>query len=368
MLLRRYVMLYKHIILNKSFIITLLLVPLLVSIFMFSGQRKEGYFSIGIKASDDNYEFVKSVMDMDTIIDFVRIDEKEDPKEAVINGIVDSVWVIDDNLKEELMDCINKGEYHPVVHLMNKDESISIRYANILLDCLLFKEASPLIFDKYASKFPVYLTNVEKFQEVVKKRRESGKFIESKYLENVSARSAASFPLRGILGLFLVLLGMLVSINLSKDYEKGLFVWWNSKNTMVRDYLYYLGPMLVGTLVMVIALYVCGEGNGILREVISAFLLMSAVIVSSNFIRNIIVSYHKMSILLPVILLVNLVFCPIFVKFRMFLEIRLLLPLFYYLRGMTYDIYFYGIMIYIFVLIILGIFLDKIKGKFHYHG
>ena len=352
MKLRRYMMLYKHIMFNKSFIIALFMVPVLVSIFLLVGNKDEGFFSIGIKSDTENLEFINKIVGMDSVIDFRMLDEDTDPENEVLNGSIDAAWVIEGNLVEEIAECIVKNEYHPVIKVKNKDESISIRYANILLDCILFDEVTPIIFENYSLKFSEYYGNEETFKKAFLNRKTTAKFVESTYLEDLDTKSVALLPVRGLLGLFLVLLGFLISINLSKDYEKGLFVWWNTKNVLIRNYLYYLGPMLAGTVMMVSAQFILNDNNDVLKEILSALLLMLAIIVSSNLLRTIIISPRRMSVFLPVLLLINLVFCPIFVKFSLALGIRLLLPLFYYLRGVTYDMYVYGIIIYILVIVL----------------
>lgn len=359
---KRYLLLYKHIILNKSFLILLVSLPLILFALTFLGEDSKGLINIGV-----NEEF-DSVLPSQDLINFVALDNNISGKKALEQGIVDSYWELEDDAFELLKTYIADNKLSPIVNVLEKENSLYMRFSRIMLDCIFLKEAAIDIYHDYASDYPAFDNKKDVLDEAFANRRQNANFVELSVGNYSSNTNVMTLPFRGMLAIFLLLMGLLVSLNLNKDYENNLFIWWNTNSVLTRDFMYYAGPMFIGMLLMLVGVFIenSKQGKAVSNlgfELIGAMIYVLSVIALANLCRTIIRSTKIMCIVIPIIILTALVFSPVFIHVRMILWIRLLLPPYYYLMGTSDSVYVLWLAIYTLVLILMQILIEKILLK-----
>jgi hypothetical protein len=162
-----------------------------------------------------------------------------------------------------------------------------------------------------------------------------------------------------MLSLFVMLCALAVTMFYLKDREEGIFSWMRIRMRRTFPLLYILTGTIPGALAAYAALYLSGTFTKWQKELPLLALYVLALAGFCNCLRILVRRMQAFGAAIPVLLLVSLVLCPVFLNVSMLTPLQRILPAFYYLSSLHSISMLQKMEIYTLVVCLAGIFLEN---------
>jgi ABC-2 type transport system permease protein len=154
--------------------------------------------------------------------------------------------------------------------------------------------------------------------------------------------SYLTVPLRGLLSIFIVLCGLASGLYYMQDRKNGLYTPFSC--------WYHLPAVVMAGASVLLALLLTGYFTNWLWEVFLMGLFILAVAGFCDIIRLVLRKTEYLAAAFPILVLLILVFCPVFFAIKTVPFLPYLLPPFYYLNALYNRVFDFYFGIYIIVL------------------
>jgi hypothetical protein len=171
------------------------------------------------------------------------------------------------------------------------------------------------------------------------------------------------YPIRGLLALVVVLCGMAMGLYFMQDEERGIFTWMPLNRTVWGSWLYLFPGLLDIGVAVLLALTFSGVFISLPMELglMGLYLLMVTGFV--DVLRRLVGKPVRLGAMIPLLVLVMLAVCPIFMGEPNIKWVQLLLPPYYYLNALHNVTYQWGMGIYVIVIGFIDFVLLKIQQR-----
>lgn len=368
-----YYLLNKRLLKKRSFLILLLLVPLLVFGMRIVSKQDSGVLTILLCSSETSDDLPKEVVDKlvtsKSVIQYVTADSEEEAYEAVRRGEVDAAWIFPENMQERMEAFAADFLKNPgVVTVVEREDNVFLQLAREKLYGELYDWLSVAIYKNYVTTKLGIEGDVteEEFLSAYEVKEIKDNLFDFAFLdpkedaagmENVHYLLA---PVRGLLSLVLILVGLASALYYQQDKRDGTFAWMPVKRRFLFAYGYHMIALLDCAVVVLLALYGSGTFLSLGKEVLLMFLYSMMCAGFAQIVSRLCATSQRLAACIPILLLVMLVLCPVFFSVQGMRVIQYLLPPFYYLQAVHNTTIWYQIGIYIVVTFVIGKCLDRI--------
>ena len=355
-----FLLLQKRFLKKTSFIIILCLVIPVVIFFRIGSRQKSGMLTVALAASNATVssDSVQQIMTQleETVsgISFIKCSSEEQAQELLGHKKADAAWIFDSDFDERIEKAGKRGSVLPVVTVIQGEDTVFLAYIREILCSKIFPYFSYAAYKAYILERMPSVTDKELFFQYSRFSSLPKLFNhQTEGIQNVS-QSYLMSPLRGMLALWLLMCAFAATLYFMQDSQRGSFVWFNNNQSLFFFLKITFIPLFDCTLIMFLAILTGGIFNSFLLEIFSLLLLVLSSILFANLLRIITVKNYIFCAAIPVIILVTLVLCPIFLKVNSFRPIQLLLPVFYYLNSVYSLYYLFLFSMYTIILFILN--------------
>jgi len=339
-----YRLLQKRFLKKYSFLIILLLIPLLVRGMENIANQKSGMLSVALCKEDENDKMadavIKEFLQEDGLLQYTQMDSVEEAKKAVEVGSVDAAWIIEADLNGRL-EAFAKGELkgRPIVTIIQREENIALQLANEKFFAKVFPGLSNIIYSDFIRSIPG-LEEID--DETIRKAYEKNQVKESLFQFGYADTNMNTqgkdihyllMPMRGLLCLVIMLCALAAALYLTNDIKESKFVWIKPKYKQAFYLFYYLPVVLISGIAVMLAQMWSGLFTELARECIAMLLYMVMTIGFVEIVRQITGKIQILGAAIPLMILLMLVICPVFVEFKNFRLVQYMLPPYYYLTG-----------------------------------
>lgn len=369
-----YLMLNKRFLKKPGLWAILIAIPLLVVALNIVSLQDSGVIGIALAAEDKDDALVKEIIEEikkdNRLIRFVESKNPKEAKELVSLGEVDAAWIFSGNMEQGLEDFIDSGK--SVVKIIEREETIPLMLARQKLSGVIFKKCSPSFYVRYLRRNFPELNNIEdskldEYYDTVKVEGEE--LFEFSYINSNQSTDDATkagyliTPVRGLMALMLLLSGLAAAMFYTEDDESGMFSWIGEKSKPFIAGVFHLIPVLLTAVSMLISLYFSGLWVGISREILIMGLYVISVTQLCMLIRLICKSNKIIGAATPIMMLIFMVVCPVFIDIKILRPIQNFLPTFHYLTAVHNDKYILIMLIYTLVCSAVYFLLSKIMRR-----
>lgn len=338
-----------YLLLNKRFLkkiglwAILIIIPLLTVALNIVSLEDNGIISIALAAEDKNDKLVSNIIseikDDNRLIRFVVLGTPADAERLVREGTVDAAWIFPDNLAQKLNNFVNDKQ--SVIRILEREETVPLMLSREKLSGVIYKNCSSSLYLKYARENVAELNSVsdEKLMEYYNGIKSDGDLFEFAYTNEAHSTKDATetgyllTPVRGLMAIMLVLSGLAAAMFYTVDDKNGTFAWISQKAKPLIAGAFHLIPVSLTAASMLISLYLSGFWVGSLRELLIAFLYTLCVTVFCMTVRLICGSGKTLGAITPIMMLIFIVVCPVFLDIKVLRPIQSLLPTFHYLSA-----------------------------------
>lgn len=368
----------KRLIKKLSYLVVLLMVPFLVWGLQRHATDEAGMVSIGLvteaKAGSLSDKVIARFMSEKGILRYVRFETEEEALNALSGARVDALWIFPEHLEEDLMKLAQKRRIKPVVRVLEREDNVALVFTREILCSRIYPE---LMYDAYvdyvqehmeerASKEEAVLLSKEHLQETYESILWKGSLFQAKTPEAGREEVNENYflaPLRGLLALWLVLAGFAALLYHKIDERNGVY-----DATPVKKRLFFSfglqGVVLMNCgIIYLVACGILGVLQDLGRELLCLALLLIGIAGFCNLIGEVVKRVETIGIMIPFLILVMLVACPIFIDLRNLGAARCVLPPYLYLKAIYSDAYLPFMIGYDVCVLLLCLILNIFSGK-----
>ncbi len=300
--------------------------------------------SAAVYVSDSDEVAVKVVdnlCQLNGAVRYYRVDDSDKFYNDVKSGTADFGYIVRDRLTERL----DNKSYRGVIRLVTNDSSYITSISNEIVFKELFKVYSLNIAVNYVESKKEFDSMRQQAIAELTKRYEGYSMNDdisyfrfevadddggSSELEAV----AVNFPIRGILGVMVMIAAMSGGVMYCRDRKKGIFMALTRKMSYAGAVLYVAVPTILFAISAEISMLILGEA-AFPGEAVSMILYVFILVIVNSLIALIVRDASVFAGAIPVCMVASLVFCPIFFNLTGVMPVirylSYLLPVSYYL-------------------------------------
>ena len=337
-------MLTKRLVFRRSFLVILLLIPLLLPLVEGAMRDDSGVLRIALCGEGtDNpgaEEIIGKLMAEDSILRYAVYPTAAEAREAVRNNRADAAWIFAADFREAASKFAARKTVEPPVTVVERETGVTLRLSHEKLYGALY----PYIVRS------AYLSFVEKsfspekgaMAETVFDESDGGGNIirlEKLHPAGTVAENYLTAPLRGLLSLVVMLSGLVAAMYALEDRQAGRYDWLSPRKQILPIPATCAGALTLTATAMIAAMYAAGKAGTPGMEIAAGGLFVVSATVFCTALALVFRKPGRLGMALPGILLFLLAFSPIFFHTRLLYPIQLLLPTYYYLQALYNPAY-----------------------------
>lgn len=123
----------------------------------------------------------------------------------------------------------------------------------------------------------------------------------------------AIFPVRGLMAVYIYVIGLFAAVTLGMDEKKGLFIPVPSRQRVFCALASMMAPVMLAALSGLAALWLTGAVEQLPKEAGTLFVYVCGVVLFGYVLKRLVKSQQVLVSLIPFLAMGSLVFCPVFI-------------------------------------------------------
>ena len=339
-------LLNKRLVRHYSFLAILLLIPMLSVGLHLAAKEESGFLHIVLcqeEAEDESSgAILKRLAEEKGILRYTVVETPEEARAMVQRKKADAAWMFHGDAKRQIEKNTSfRYPVRPVVTVVQREDTVYLQLAREKLFGAMYPWLSKSLYDN------VCLEWMEVSADALQKEYDPDAASESMFLyeyggglQKGSSQSHEKMqgayllsPLRGLLGLLVLLGGFAGVLFYQEDQKRNLFDVLPSGRRWWFPYLYLFPPVGNVAAAALIACYGAGIWTGWWREVLWMTLYGILCVLFCTLLRRLFKTQQRLAAAVPILLFTMLIVCPVFISLTWLRPFRRLFPLYYYLRA-----------------------------------
>ncbi len=365
-----YYMFNKRLLHRYSFILILVLIPILVPALKIAMSGDSSILKVALvsNGSESAEEIISSLAEEKGVIKYIIYDTEEEAEKSVKLQKTDAAWIFGENFDEELKDYAKDKAKKPIISVIEREDNIAEKLSRIQLFGSVFPKLSYELFKDF-----VY-NNVISPEEIPEKYLEKyyntdsadGNIVEIKTFNDQRTSTDSNYltaPFRGILSILIIFAGISGAMMFLSDQTAGKYDWLSPRKRIVPAVGLSLASVSLTSVVVFVALILSGFVKNIWIEILAMMLFVISATLFSMIFAVVFRSPGKLGALMPFLVLLMIVLCPIFFSIDAVNGITMLLPPYYYLNAINDSRFLLYMLIYNIALYLVVTALNCILNK-----
>ncbi|MBQ7955497.1 MAG: ABC transporter permease [Lachnospiraceae bacterium] len=359
----------KRLLKKGSFLLVLLMVPLLIAGMRMAAKEESNVLTIALYGGPEDElagEIIVNLLSEDSIVKYVKADSQEMARKTVENGTADAAWIFVDDLQGALQE-VAVSHNSNVVTMVQREDNMQLRLARVKLYSAIYSKYLYAIFENFMeTKLNVTDLSKEEMMKYFSGVHVRNDLFQMSYMnkdEEVAESNYLLTPLRGMLSVWLMLAGMASVMYFLQDKQNGLFdrVPIERRGALAVSYQWIV--VLDGALMMLLSMLFTGTFVSWKKEIMCLLPFIFAAVGFCNLLRVLCGKMERLGALIPILILGMLVLCPVFIDFKSMRILQILFPPFYYLKSISSNVFLYEMLVYGAVVWIAGILIEWLCNK-----
>lgn len=377
--LRWGVLLWKRLYKKATFLLLLVLIPVLVFGYGQTAQEESGLVTVALASRPAQVEtLTRQVWDKlqeSHVVRYIECADAEEARQLVLEGQADVAWIFEENIEEKIYDFVAKrSRKQAFLTILEPENRVALKLARELLSGVMFPHCSEAVYLRYIRENAPELAELSDETLLAYYRGvefSDDLFVFSDIDGNLQAPEEEPnyllAPVRGMLAVVAALAGLATAMFYIRDEENGTF----SLIPLARRGFVEFGCQLISLLnvvaVALLSLALARQTADPFREVAVALLYSLCVAGFSMLLRRLTGGIRGLGMVTPLVVVVMLVVCPVFFDLGALRPLQYLLPPTYFVNG-AYSSRFLALMaVYAAACLLLCAIFDGCKLKFSRH-
>ena len=360
---------------KTTFLLILLLIPLLVAGYSFSAQEDSGVMTIALAQEGIDplaEQIIGELVSEPSLVRFVVCGSSEDAKNMIRDGKADAAWIFPQKMEQKVYRFIHSpNRFNAFIRVYEREDSIPLRLTREKLSGTVFRFCSRQFYLNYLRENVPQLADLPD-DALLKHYDDFAKdstLFDFAYLdgdgaaEDLADANYLTTPIRGLLAGIVVLAGLAAAMYYMHDSAAGTFSLVSEGRRPLMEFVCQLIAVVNTGIVMLLALMFAGLTEGIGKEILVLALYCLSVALFCMNLRQWCAKPGILGGLLPLLIVVMLVVCPVFFDFATIHGLQYLFPPTYYVNAIYSDSYLLLLLLYNFCLLGLYLFTVKLKTR-----
>lgn len=343
-----------------SFWLLLCAVPLLALAMRYLSFGESGMLHILLCEEDPadvlSGEVTGRLLTEKSVIQYTLVQQPEEARSLVESGRADAAWIFPDRMQERL-DRFTDGNFQEegLIRVIEREDNVALRLAREKLFGALYPHASYSLYRNFLLKDLGLTASEDMLYRIHENTAVEGSLFRFSVAGGDSEASNAMqqdflvTPVRGMLALLLLLCGLAADMYYLRDQEKGALEAVSLQRRRRYLYLHQLTVTGAVAVVSLAALRCSGIFTIWHREILWMTVYIAMCMGFCSLLQRLCGSLHRLAALIPVLMLISFVLCPVFFSMRQMKALQYLLPPYYYLNAIHNSNYLYGMFFYCFL-------------------
>lgn len=336
-------MLSKRLYKKATFLAILLLIPLLVLGYTAAADGDSGMITVAL-AQEGQDGLSREVMagfdGSSQLIRYTLCDSPEEAKALVQGGKADMAWLFPDEMQAKLEAFLQQPtEKNALVTVLVREDDVSLRLAREKLSGTLFSQLSRLLYLSFVRQNVPELSHLSDGELMDYYRTQD--ITEDLFAFDEANASMVSVqtvhyltaPVRGLLAVVILLCGMATAMYYIQDSALGVFGWVSTRRLPAVELGCQLVSLVNVSAAVLLTLILAGQSSSFLRELSVTALYCLCCAGFCMLLRRLCGNLRIMGVLLPLLVVVMLLVCPVFFDLAMFRSLQYLFPPTYYVNA-----------------------------------
>jgi ABC-2 type transport system permease protein len=350
-LLKWFLLLNKRLYKKLSFVLILLLIPVLVFSYSNVAQEDSGVLTIALaQAGDDAMAtgVIQDLLEENSLVRFLDCETPQEAKDLVAEGEADAAWIFPEDMEDKVYRFVaNASRKNAFIQVVERDSSVPLILAREKLSGAMYANCSKAMFVSYIRK------NVPELSHKTDAELEThynaisvdGDFFQFSLMESSEASQEAQdtnyllAPVRGLLAVVTVLSGLATAMYYMHDDRAGTFSWIPERRKGAVEFGCQMICVLNVSAVILIALGFSGLATSLGREVLILLMYAICAALFCMTVRRLCGKLAVLGTVLPLLIVVMLVVCPVFFDLREVRSLQYIFPPTYYINAQYSDYY-----------------------------
>lgn len=355
---------------KPAFLAILVLIPVVTFCYQAATREPSSVMTIALAQEGEDalaQQMIDDLSGSSPLFAYQICDSAAQAQLLVSTGKADAAWIFPEDVEEKLDAFLaDPDEENALVTVLQREENVAHMLTRERLSGQVYQVLSERFYLLYLrQEFPELetLSDAELMTYYDSIEMDGSLFA----YESITGEQSEQVhyllsPVRGMLGVLAVLCGMAAAMYYERDLELGTFSWVPQRRRPLPE----LGGQLVAvgnvTAVSLAALLVAGLSGNVLRELLMLVLYTVCVAVFCMLLRSL-TGGRVMGALMPVMVVIMLLVCPVFMDLAQLRLFQLLLPPTYYLNGIYNPTYLLYMVLYTLLCGALYLLSEKLKRK-----
>ncbi len=361
-------MLNKRLIKRWSFVLIILIAPLLaVSVNIMTGSDK-GIITILLYNEDETCEvssdIIDKIMNSDSIINYEKTDSADEGYNCVKSGGADALWIFGKDIEDSIAQAARENEVIPQVKIVERENTLALLVARERLYSSLYPYYNKEIYHYYVKNLIESgdkLTD-EELQRIYDDEEIEGNIFERMYSEGGKIEEDTDYllvPIRGMFAVWLVLCGLISCMYYINDRKNGIFDRTGTRHVLFMESGYHLVMIIIATIIMSAGIALAGIGTSWTNELLCMAVFVFTVTGYCCLVRRLFGNMKILGMVIPIIVILMFGLSPIFIGYREYMYFRFLQPVYLYITSVHSVSALIEMTVYGVVLYALSFVLDK---------
>lgn len=336
-------MLSKRLYKRPAFLAILVLIPVAVVALRTAAEADSGFLHVVLTQTnpDDpiSSAIISDFMEEDSLVRFSYVDDPRTATDMVIGGEADAAWVFPDDMQQQINKFVKTRSNRGFVTVVMREQTILSRVANEKLNFALQEYASRACYLEF-TRDNVEALNRLTDEELMAYYNEV-EFNEELFLFRSSAGDASSqpetnyltAPVRGLLGMLMVLCGLAAALFYCQDKARGTFALVPERKHSIVAFACLFIAVLNVSIVVLAALLAGGVATFWVKELLVLLLYDVCCAAFCLLMLRLFGSMRGLAAVLPLLVMAMVALCPIFFDLRSMITVQMLFPPTYFVNA-----------------------------------
>lgn len=369
-------MLSKRLYKRASFLAILALIPIAVVALQVAAQSDSGFLHVVLAQTDPDdpvsSALIEDFMAEDSLIRFSYVADPRTATDMVINGEADAAWIFPDDMQERVDKFVSSNYSRGgFVTVVEREQTVFSRITHEKLTFSLQEYTSRACYLDFTRD------NVEALNSLTDKELltyyNEAEFHEELFLFRspdgaTSTQPEANYliaPVRGLLGVLVVLCGLAAALFYCQDRARGTFALVPEQRQGVVAFACLFIAVLNVTAVVLAALLMGGVATFWLKELLIVLLYALCCAAFCLLVLRLCGSMRALAAVLPVLIVAMIALCPIFFDFRHLMWMQMLFPPTYFINAGHDHRWLWYMVLYTAVCVLLALGVERLTQWWH---
>ena len=369
-LLLWFAMLSKRLYKKPTFLVLILLIPILLFGYMAIADGESGMMTVGLVSQEEDpitREIFTDLKQEEKMLSFQIFETVQEAELLLESGKLDAVWIFPGNMAEKIDAFARKPTAsNAFIKVLEREGNVATVLVREKLSGGIYPYLSQRIYIHSLREVAPELSELSD-DELLEYYMATDLTVDLFDFEGSAAQSKETSyllsPVRGLLGVLILLCSLATAMYYIRDKENGTFAWVSKRWQFLPELGCHLASSLHVSAVCLICLVIGGLAGNIWTELLVLLMYSLCCSVFAMALRQLFGSLRSLGTLLPLVMVMSLAICPVFFDLGVLRQAQYALPPTYYINAVYNSRYLLYMAGYIAGSAILALLIQYIKDR-----